>query len=274
MFESIRPARRRPPRLIVVLSIAAHACALVALVATAMWQVDKLGVDDAPLLVASGPGAPLPSAGDDAPEPERPKKQKARRARDLAQVDRSTAEAEEDEGGDGGKTDATGKGTGPGDDLGTGLFPCGEGGSCSVLARADAPSCGDRRIEGSEECDDGNRVAGDGCSASCRHEKELVVPPRLVEGKRVLGNPQIPAPEGVRQQMIRSATPKLTATVKMCLDRAGRVRSLQVMESTGFREYDQKLLAGMRTWVYQPYQLANGTPVPVCTAVTFIYRVQ
>lgn len=34
--------------------------------------------------------------------------------------------------------------------------------------------CGDRRVEGSEECDDGNRTSGDGCSSECRREKSCL----------------------------------------------------------------------------------------------------
>lgn len=35
-------------------------------------------------------------------------------------------------------------------------------------------SCGDKRVEGSEECDDGNRTSGDGCSSKCRREKSCL----------------------------------------------------------------------------------------------------
>jgi cysteine-rich repeat protein len=41
-------------------------------------------------------------------------------------------------------------------------------------ARSDndcAPECGNRVVEPGEQCDDGNRTAGDGCSASCQRER-------------------------------------------------------------------------------------------------------
>jgi cysteine-rich repeat protein len=42
--------------------------------------------------------------------------------------------------------------------------------------RSDVPACGNGRVDAGEECDDGNRVAGDGCSAACRVETgEIVV---------------------------------------------------------------------------------------------------
>jgi len=33
-----------------------------------------------------------------------------------------------------------------------------------------ASACGDGMVAANEECDDGNRVSGDGCSSDCRHE--------------------------------------------------------------------------------------------------------
>jgi cysteine-rich repeat protein len=33
-----------------------------------------------------------------------------------------------------------------------------------------ASACGDGMLAATEECDDGNRVSGDGCSSDCRHE--------------------------------------------------------------------------------------------------------
>lgn len=46
---------------------------------------------------------------------------------------------------------------------------CGAGKACKALACAEEP-CGNGKIEGTEECDDGNRVSGDGCSRSCTME--------------------------------------------------------------------------------------------------------
>jgi cysteine-rich repeat protein len=37
------------------------------------------------------------------------------------------------------------------------------------------PSCGDGAVNGGdEECDDGNRVNGDGCNLSCKTEREII----------------------------------------------------------------------------------------------------
>ncbi len=48
------------------------------------------------------------------------------------------------------------------------IVSCSEGESCE--ASACAVRCGDGVVGGSEECDDGNTVDGDGCSATCQYE--------------------------------------------------------------------------------------------------------
>ena len=53
--------------------------------------------------------------------------------------------------------------------------------------------------------------------------------------------------------------------------RVGAVNTLNVLKSSGFPAYDQKITREMRNWRYRPYMI-NGKPAPVCTAVTFIYQ--
>lgn len=250
MFESIQRPRRPRPRLLLLVSIAAHVGALALLVSTALWQVDKLEVADSPIFVAAGPGAPLSDGPEEAAAPEKPKPPKPHHTKDLTQKDdRKTAP--DDDGAT--ASDATGDGAGSGGDgLGIGQFSCGEGGACSsILDQPTAPTPPPRKVE-----------------------EERVVVSRLIEGSRIEGNPRIEPPESVRQAMVRLAQNKVDGSVKMCLDRAGNVRSLRLLRSTGHGEYDQRLLSGMRTWRYRPYRLDSGAAVPVCTVVTFIYRVQ
>jgi cysteine-rich repeat protein len=40
-----------------------------------------------------------------------------------------------------------------------------------------APVCGNGHVDPGEQCDDGNRISGDGCSSTCRLEAKPVVPP-------------------------------------------------------------------------------------------------
>ncbi len=251
MFESIQRPRRPRPRLLLLVSIAAHAGALALLVASALWQIEKLEIADSPIFVAAGPGAPL-SAGPEeaAAEPEKPKPPRPRSTTDLTQSNHSKADDDNDDGG-GGATGSQGPGAG-GDGLGIGLFPCGEGGACSSVLDQPVKTPPPRRVV----------------------EQERVVVAHLIEGSRIEGNPRIEPPDSVRQAMVRLAQRKVEGAVKMCLDRAGNVGSLRILRSTGHAEYDQRLLAGMRAWRYRPYRLDSGAAVPVCTVVTFIYRVQ
>src|SRR5437868_163825 len=48
----------------------------------------------------------------------------------------------------------------------------------SVVART---HCGDGRVDEDEECDDGNNVSGDGCSATCDNEGGAVCGNGIVE---------------------------------------------------------------------------------------------
>ncbi|HEU5055840.1 MAG TPA: energy transducer TonB [Kofleriaceae bacterium] len=249
MFESIQRPRRGRPRVLFLLSIAAHAAALALLVGAALWQIDKLEVADLPLLVAAGPGAPMSAGPEEEAEPERKQEEKKKRRvrTDLPRTDRSQAETAEDSSSGSG----AGDGQDGGDGRGLGLFPCEEGGSCSVLDRPAEKAPPPRK-----------------------QEEERIVLARMVEGARIRGNPRIEPPDSVRQAMVRLAQDRIEGRVKMCLDRAGNVRSLRILRSTGHGEYDQRLLAGMRSWGYRPYRLDSGEAVPVCTVVTFIYQVQ
>jgi len=250
MFESIQRPRRPRPRILFLLSIGAHAAALVLLVAAGLWRVDKLEVADSPLMVAAGPGAPMSAGPEEEAEPERkPDRRKNRVRRDLPASQRAES-APDDQGGGG--DGESGDDTSGGDGNGIGLFPCGEGGSCSSVLDAPAEKAPPPR----------------------KPEPERIVLSHLIEGSRIEGNPRIAPPESVRQAMARLGQEKLHGTVNMCLDRTGNVRSLRILRSTGHAEYDQRLLAGMRTWRYHPYKLNGGAAVPICTVVTFIYRVQ
>jgi fibro-slime domain-containing protein len=46
-------------------------------------------------------------------------------------------------------------------------------GGCSDTCKL-GPRCGDGEVNGSEECDDGNRVNGDGCNLECKQERDVI----------------------------------------------------------------------------------------------------
>lgn len=257
------------------ISIVAHLAGLVGLYTSAVWRVEKLEIESSPLFIAApmvparvqeGEAPPRPPAADD--EPPR------RRAREVTQPSAEPAAAPIEETGE------------PAPDMGpkgevallsAGLelgARCGAGAGCLSSLFTDLPDavCGNRRIEGEEQCDDGNRRDRDGCSARCALEKQTVVDNRVIEGYRIAGNPQIHPSEEVRHTMVLRNQKVARAAVKMCIWRDGTVSSLKLLLSTGFREYDEHLLSSMREWRYRPYRQADGTAVTACTAVVFIYR--
>jgi len=60
-----------------------------------------------------------------------------------------------------------------GSDAGTDSGPSGDGGCMdSTCGETDPAVCGDGVIQDGEGCDDGNHTAGDGCSASCKVQKD------------------------------------------------------------------------------------------------------
>ena len=65
-----------------------------------------------------------------------------------------------------------------------------------------------------------------------------------------------------------------TAAVKLCLDRTGVPSSVELIDSSGYPEYDRKLIAEIRRWRYRPYEVENAGAVAVCTAVVFRYEMK
>ncbi len=92
----------------------------------------------------------------------------------------------------------------------------------------------------------------------------------LMEGKRIAGSKMIVPDDETKSQIAQLRVRKITGTFRLCLDEAGRVESVLPMTSTGFPAYDRNILAGIALWRYSSYTV-DGEPVPVCTAVTFIY---
>jgi hypothetical protein len=96
------------------------------------------------------------------------------------------------------------------------------------------------------------------------------VAPSTLEPLRLAGNKAIPADARSRADMIAAGKTRVVASLKLCLDDAGTVRSTAMLKSSGFPGYDRRLITETRGWVFRPYKL-NGKPVAVCTAYTFIF---
>lgn len=88
--------------------------------------------------------------------------------------------------------------------------------------------------------------------------------------ERISGDPNI-VPDPDSRAAIDKSGKRAYGTFKICLTRTGAVGTVYKLRSTGFTPWDSKILGEMRTWKYKPH-LVDGRGVPICGAVTFVYR--
>jgi outer membrane biosynthesis protein TonB len=93
----------------------------------------------------------------------------------------------------------------------------------------------------------------------------------MLEGSRIAGEKMITPDDVTKTEINRSGKTRIIGSFKLCLTVGGAIQNVTMLKSTGFPAYDNKILSTMKgTWRYRPYNV-NGKPVPVCTAVTFVY---
>jgi len=254
MFDTlvpVSPAGRRVRTLVVSGSIVAHAVAVAALVVLAFWRIDKLPLADRPVRAAFVmPGAPAPSGGPKqtmpkARPPERPTK------RVITEVTQPTDRPPENAPT---SADATTGTDTPGGEGGPGLA------TDPTAATTTDGTCTNPPCGGEEP----SRVIE-------KKKKTVTIAPNVAAGLRTAGNDQIHAPDSTRVTMLHEGKDRVVGTVKLCIGTDGAIDSAGVLRSTGYPDYDAKLIAEMRAWRYSPYRV-NGEAVPFCTAVTVVYR--
>jgi protein TonB len=255
MFDTYKGAKtaKRPKWVgaLLTVSIALHALGVIGLLVRGIWMIDKLAVPETRLeLAISAPPPPPPpkGGGQKAPDTLKDKIKKVRTKETVQPVQ----DAEEPD------PESTVDAADVSDDFGV------EGGVEGGVAGG---------VVGGVL---GGVVGGDIGAAPPpppEPEKPKVVPQVALKANRISGNDQVAPPESVRLLMVKQGESKLVATSKMCLTKAGAVASVNMVKSSGYAEYDQKILAEMRRWKYRPFTV-NGKAVPVCTAITFIYRMQ
>ena len=101
------------------------------------------------------------------------------------------------------------------------------------------------------------------------HDSPRIVPSRALGAQRLTGNLLIHPSTSVAKTISEKGQRVITVE-NMCLDAKGIVSSDTLLRSSGYPSYDAKLAGEMQSWTYRPFKV-NGTAVPVCTAVTFIY---
>jgi TonB family protein len=248
-FELHRPsflARVRGSALAIA-SLAVHAVLLLALIASAMWQVDKLRPDETDVVIGAAVAAPAAPA---AAPPRTALEKPTHLVREPRQPStRPPVEVPDDPGP-----------AGPGGDG----PPGGPPGPAS-----DGPPC-----PPNQDCRPPPPQIRAPIAPPAPPRGPKAVAPGVLEAQRISGNPRIMPPDSVRMTMARADVHQLVGVVRMCIDRQGRVASLHLVRSTGHPAYDDRLLSGMRGWTYRPFQLTTGEAVAACTAVTFHYRTE
>lgn len=264
-------------------SLVAHVGVAVGLFVTGIWRLERLDHEHRAaigLAVLAPPPPPPPEGGPAAAAPPQvTPKAKRRIVRDTQPV-RPQPDATPELAL---ASTATGSGQGAGSGQGTGFEggdPDGiEGGvTCDLVAGPCAgqrTTCGDGVREWDEACDDGNRRAGDGCSASCAVEaaKPAVVAPVVLQGLRVHGDTQIHPPDVVKTTMLRDGRTRSVGVLKVCIQANGQISSVAIASSTKYPAFDARLVEATRAWRYRPYTV-DGTPMPVCGMVTFVYSIR
>lgn len=257
MFEHFTAAKRKKlPRwllALMLLSLGIHAIAITAMVLHGWWQVDRLALPKGGVTLAvATPPPPPPAARKGAEKRQEQRSTEVRRpVNETTQPVRvtlaepvSVGEAGDQLGRPDGSEWGTPEGVGP------------EGSTIGVpdLGSEPPPCVG-------PDC---TRCTGDDCGVA-------TVPQVAIEERRTHGDPKIYPPDTTITAIKRDGVSRVVTTVKMCLSSRGTVQRLDVLKSSGYPAYDALIRSTMRTWRYEPFQV-NGEPVPVCTAVTFIYN--
>jgi cysteine-rich repeat protein len=253
-------------RWLIAASFAAHLAVVVALFLSGIWHLEQLHAERLPLDLVQPLRPPAPAAGGPvaaaAPKVIPKVIPKVVVQPPAAHQDLETKPMT----GDREDGTTTGRGTGEA------ASACVE--NCSPGAAAE-PVCGNGAVEIGEQCDDGNTTSGDGCSATCRTEPPpppTVVAPNILQGLRISGETDVHPSTETASRMTRDNAQTVAAAILVCIATDGHVASATQNHSTGYADYDAKLLAAVRDWRYRPYTLGTGRPVPACSMVTFVYR--
>lgn len=259
MFDDLieKPKPKRWKTAVIVGSAVAHAGVIAGIAIAAMWHVEKLDVSMGPDITYRVP----PPQGSSAPPPagkldvmkakvEKPKikpppiHQPLEVKKDTPLVTTGATTG----------TDAAKPGGGGGDGTDPNAPP-GSTGKCTTPGACDGIDTDEPPVI---------------------EEKVIVKPPPILEpklarGLRISGNEQIHPPEMVRVDMLHQGKSQLMATIQLCVDTDGRVDQIRMLRSSGFKDYDAKLVGEIRSWRYRPYRV-NGVVSGMCTVTVFNYR--
>jgi TonB family protein len=254
MFDRFTASKKRAggKRILAIGSVLLHLFLGALLIAMGFWEISEIGRPNRGVAMAT---TTMPASSGGA---EKPAGKKVERAKKLVRESRQPSDRPKEDVKTGSDSDATGTEGDGGDPNATGDGLPGGPGSL-----------------GTELCLDPSRCGGDMPSVPKAKdptpEAKLLPPTVLGELRRVAGDPQIQPPTSTQNAMRQANEHRALAVVKMCLDTQGQVSRAGLVKSSGYGEYDAKLLSKMRNWRYHPYRAA-GVSIAICTHVTFIYK--
>ena len=261
MFENVvvRPRRKALKSVIVVGSAIAHAAAVAVLAVTAMWRVSLVATPDSGDVAIAGPKPPLGAAALPAASKltvDRPKPVKVK-TKDVVQPPTSKPDEPPTPAVGAGDPTATGTPGGEGPPGPPGLPPC---------PQEPCTTDGDPVVEPPKPRTDPPVV-----------KDPPIVPPTIAKGLRERGDERILPSRTTQLAMVHDGTTQVRGTFRLCVDERGDVTSVRTLSSTGYADYDDALVEGMRGWHYRPYLVQRADeparPMPMCTVQMFVYRI-
>jgi hypothetical protein len=98
------------------------------------------------------------------------------------------------------------------------------------------------------------------------------VAPQALEARRLAGD-RIVEPDAETKKKIVADQRRIAAAIfQLCIDERGAVVTTDLLHSSGYPDWDDKIRSTMReTWRYRAFEL-KGHLTPVCTAVTQTFK--
>ncbi len=252
MFENYVHAKTaKRPRwvyFLIVGSLVIHAAAAGALVVKQLWEIELLPLPEGATEISMGaPPPPPPPPGGKRKKKEKKVEKKKRKVKDVVQPVKDEEPPPEDE------DDVEVE-----DDNDFGVEGGVEGGVAGGVLGGTV----------------GGTLGGTNIGAPPpppEPEKPKVVSQAVTEQNRISGEQQILPPLSTQQQMVKQGQNQVRAAAKICISKAGTIKSVRMIKSSGYDDYDRILQQKIRGWRYSPFKV-NGKAAEVCTSVTFIYR--
>jgi TonB family protein len=95
--------------------------------------------------------------------------------------------------------------------------------------------------------------------------------PTEIAERRIFGETQIEPSQDDRADMSDANKRVVSGTFQIAVSATGVVTGVQIIKTTGYPEYDRRLVAAMYNWRYRPYSI-DGTAQPFRGMIRFDYK--